>query len=81
MTTPADLAAAAAARPPNIIYILGDDHRHEQLGCAGNPIVQTPNIDALGREGVRFSHAFCTSPACTPSRACHYLGQWDAATG
>lgn len=66
---------------PNIIYILGDDHRVEQQGCMGHPIVQTPNIDALARDGVLFTHAFCTSPACTPSRACHYTGQWERRHG
>ncbi len=69
------------SKRPNIIYILGDDHRAEQLECRGNPVVQTPNIDQLAREGVLFSNAFCTSPACTPSRTCHYLGQWERKHG
>ena len=64
-----------------VSYILGDDHRGEQLGCAGHSVVATPNLDRLAREGVRFSHAFCTSPACTPSRTCHYLGQWERRHG
>jgi len=66
---------------PNIIYILGDDHRVEQQGCMDHPIVRTPNIDGLGSEGVLFTHAFCTSPACTPSRTCHYTGQWERRHG
>lgn len=66
---------------PNIIYILGDDHRAEQLGCRDHPILQTPNLDALAREGVQFNNAFCTSPACTPSRTCHYTGQWERRHG
>lgn len=66
---------------PNIIYILGDDHRAEQLGCVGHSVVETPNIDSLAREGVLFNNAFCTSPACTPSRTCHYLGQWERKHG
>lgn len=66
---------------PNIIYILGDDHRAEQLGAAGHPIVETPNLDQLARDGVVFDNAFCTSPACTPSRTCHYLGQWERRHG
>lgn len=68
-------------KKPNIIYILGDDHRAEILGCAGHPIVETPNIDRLAREGVYFKNAFCTSPVCTPSRCCHYLGQWERRHG
>lgn len=66
---------------PNIIYILDDDHRAELLGCGGHPILQTPNLDALAAEGVRFTNAFCTSPVSTPSRACHYLGQWERRHG
>lgn len=66
---------------PNIIYILGDDHRADYLGCMGHPIVRTPNLDTLAQEGVLFNNAFCTSPACTPSRACHYTGQWERKHG
>ena len=66
---------------PNIIYILGDDHRAEQLGCRNHPILQTPHLDALSRDGVLFTNAFCTSPACTPSRTCHYTGQWERKHG
>ncbi|MCJ8329089.1 MAG: sulfatase-like hydrolase/transferase [Lentisphaeria bacterium] len=66
---------------PNIIYILGDDHRADHLGCAGHPILKTPNLDQLAKDGVRFSHAFCTSPVCTPSRACHYTGLWERTHG
>jgi arylsulfatase A-like enzyme len=66
---------------PNIIYILGDDHRVEQLGCMGHPILRTPNLDALAADGVLFTDAFCTSPACTPSRTSHYTGQWERRHG
>jgi len=66
---------------PNMIYILGADHRAAQLGCCGHPILKTPHLDALAREGVRFSKAFCTSPLCTPSRVSHYLGQWERRHG
>ena len=66
---------------PNIIYILGDDHRADYLGCMGHPIVRTPNLDKLAQEGILFDHAYCTSPACTPSRTCHYTGQWERKHG
>jgi arylsulfatase A-like enzyme len=66
---------------PNIIYILGDDHRADYLGCAGHPVLKTPHLDELASEGVRFTRAFCTSPACTPSRASHYTGQWERKHG
>ncbi len=68
-------------KKPNIIYILDDDHRAELLGCAGHPILKTPNLDQLAQDGVRFSNAFCTSPVCTPSRCSHYLGQWERKHG
>ncbi|MFW5858286.1 MAG: sulfatase-like hydrolase/transferase, partial [Planctomycetota bacterium] len=66
---------------PNVIYILGDDHRGEFLGCNGFPVLRTPHLDRLAAEGVRFTNAFCTSPACTPSRTGHYLGQWERRHG
>ena len=59
---------------PNIIYILGDDQRGDLLGCMGHPVLRTPHLDALAADGTLFTEAFCTSPLCTPSRACHYLG-------
>lgn len=60
---------AATAAPPNIVVILVDDLRWDDLGCTGNPIVQTPNIDRVAREGVMFRDAFATTPLCSPSRA------------
>lgn len=66
---------------PNIIYILGDDHRADFLGGAGQEVLRTPNLDQMASEGVYFPNAYCTSPACTPSRACHYLGQWERRHG
>ena len=66
-----------ATKKPNIIYILGDDHRAEFLQSAGYPGLKTPGLDALAADGIRFDQAFCTSPVCTPSRCCHYLGQWE----
>ena len=66
---------------PNIIYILGDDHRADYTGTAGHPIIETPAFDQLAHDGVYFENAFCTSPLCMPSRACHYLGQWERKHG
>lgn len=58
-----------AAGPPNIIVILVDDLRWDDLGIAGHPFVETPAIDRMAREGVRFLNAFATTPLCSPSRA------------
>ncbi len=54
---------------PNIIVILVDDLRWDEISCAGHPFVRTPNIDRIAREGVRFRNAFCTTPLCSPARA------------
>lgn len=73
--------APAAARRPNIILMLGDDHRADALGCAGNPIVHTPELDRLAHEGVRFANHFCTTPICCTSRASIMLGQYASTHG
>lgn len=57
------------ASKPNVVFILTDDQRWDMLGCAGNPILKTPNVDALARDGVRFRNAFVTTAICAASRA------------
>jgi arylsulfatase A-like enzyme len=54
---------------PNILLLMTDQHRGDTLGCAGHPCVQTPNLDRLAREGVRFRCAYSSTPSCTPARA------------
>jgi N-sulfoglucosamine sulfohydrolase len=54
---------------PNIVMIVADDHGREAVGCYGNPVVSTPNIDRLAQGGVRFDNAFCTSASCGASRS------------
>ena len=51
-------------RKPNVLWIMTDQHRADFLGCMGHPVIQTPNLDRVGREGVVFENAFCQSPAC-----------------
>ncbi len=53
----------------NVLFIITDAQRGDHLGCAGNPIVKTPNIDRLASEGIRFTNHFCTNPICMPNRA------------
>ena len=72
---PAALAVAAPARP-NILFLFADDQRYDTLGCAGHPIVQTPTIDRLAAQGVRFENAFVTTPVCWVSRSTVLTGQW-----
>ena len=57
-----------AASDINIIYILTDDQRFDELGFM-NPVIDTPNIDKLAQEGVHFKNAFVTTALCSPSRA------------
>ncbi|MEM9080299.1 MAG: sulfatase-like hydrolase/transferase [Verrucomicrobiota bacterium] len=73
-------ASAEQARP-NIIFILTDDHNQQDLGCYGNPIVQTPHIDQMANEGVLFENASITSAICTPSRITYLLGQYERKHG
>ena len=54
---------------PNIVWILTDEWRHDAAGYAGNPVVSTPNLDALAARGTAFRNAYCESPVCQPSRA------------
>ena len=72
---------AKAPKRPNIIFLLTDDHRADALGCAGNTIIQTPNIDDLAANGVRFTNAFVTTSICACSRASIFTGQWTARHG
>jgi arylsulfatase A-like enzyme len=71
-------AGQAAAEPlrPNIVFILMDDHRFDDLGCTGHSFVKTPHIDRIAREGVKFNNAFVTTPLCSPSRASYLTGQY-----
>jgi arylsulfatase A-like enzyme len=65
-----------AGKRPNILLMLGDDHRSDALGCRGNRIIQTPQLDLLAREGVLFENHFCTTPICCASRASIMLSQY-----
>src|SRR5438552_448398 len=58
----------AAARP-NVLFIISDQFHHASYGAAGDPVVKTPNLDRLAHEGVRFEHAVCATPFCSPTRA------------
>lgn len=61
---------------PNIIFLLTDDHRADALGYAGNPIIQTPQLDQLAREGIYFKNAYVTTSICAVSRASYLSGQY-----
>ena len=63
-------------RPPNIVFLMTDNHRWDLLGCAGNQIIQTPHIDRLAERGVRFSNSFCTTSICAATRASILTGEF-----
>jgi uncharacterized sulfatase len=65
---------------PNIVFILADDLGWNGLGCQGNKAVDTPNIDRLAAQGMRFTRAYA-EPQCSPTRAAFLSGQWGARTG
>jgi N-acetylglucosamine-6-sulfatase len=61
---------------PNIVFILIDDLRWDELGIAGHPFLKTPHIDRIASEGALFRNAFMTTPLCSPSRASFLTGQY-----
>ena len=63
---------------PNILWICTDQQRYDTIGALNNPHVHTPNIDRLVTQGVAFTHAFCQSPICTPSRASFLTGMYPS---
>ena len=80
-------ATPAPNAKPNFLVIISDEHRPDAMGCAGHSFVRTPNLDALAHRGTRFTHAYCSSPMCVPTRAALSTGRhvhrdrfWDSAT-
>lgn len=65
----ASAAHAADAPRPNIIVLLCDDLGYGDLSCFANPVIRTPNLDQLARDGTKFTHCYSASPVCSPSRA------------
>jgi len=66
--------------PPNILVFIADDASPD-MGCYGNPIVKTPSIDSLAKNGLRFANAFLTSSQCSPSRTSMMTGQFSHTIG
>lgn len=76
-TAPAFLSRNALGQKgerPNVVFLLGDDHRWDALGCMGNRIIQTPFLDRLAERGTRFNNAFVTTSICVTSRASFFTG-------
>ena len=64
-----------SARVPNIVFILADDLGYGDLGCYGQKLIQTPHIDRLASEGMRFTQAYAGATVCAPSRCCLMTGK------
>lgn len=68
----------SAPTKPNIIFIMADDLGWGELGCYGNTFNETPNLDKLAADGIRFTHAYAAAPLCSPTRASLMTGQVPA---
>lgn len=68
-------------KQPNIIFYFSDQQRWDTLGCYGQPLNVTPNLDRLAKEGVRFENAFTCQPVCGPARACLQSGRYATQVG
>ena len=74
-------SCSAKGKKPNVVFLLTDDQRYDALGCAGNPIIRTPNMDWLAQNGIRFENAFVTTPICAASRASIFTGLYERRHG
>ena len=72
---------SAVGRKPNIVFILADDLGWAELGCYGNTFNETPNLDKLAKQGMRFTDAYAAAPVCSPYRAALMTGQYPARVG
>ena len=67
--------SATKTKKPNVILIMADDLGYAELGCYGQKIIKTPNIDSIAKEGIRFTQFYCGSPVCAPSRSVLLTGK------
>jgi N-sulfoglucosamine sulfohydrolase len=65
---------------PNIVWILSEDISTD-LACYGTPVIKTPHLDRMAREGIRYTHAFTTAPVCSPSRSALITGMYQTTIG
>lgn len=84
IAAPAPFAQTARnkqAKPPNIIFIMSDDHAAQAISAYGSKLIKTPNIDRMADEGMRFENCFVTNSICTPSRAAILTGKYSHLNG
>ena len=75
------MTAQRAAARPNVLFVLMDDMRWDHMGCAGHPVIRTPALDRIAREGTRFTNAFVSLSLCSPSRASFLTGLYAQVHG
>ena len=78
---PSAVRADKPADHPNIVILFVDQLRWSEVGCYGNPVIRTPNLDHLASEGVRFTHAFTNFPSCSPARSTILSGRQARSNG
>ncbi|HRX82499.1 MAG TPA: sulfatase-like hydrolase/transferase, partial [Pirellulaceae bacterium] len=66
---------------PNILFVFSDDHGYQALSCYGSKVNQTPNLDRIAKEGMRFDRCFVTNSICGPSRAVILTGKYSHLNG
>src|SRR5438552_4183273 len=74
-------AKAAVPKRPNVVFIFSDDHAYQAVGAYGSKVNQTPNIDRLAKEGVRFDRTLVPNSICGPSRATILTGKYSHRNG
>ena len=72
--------AALKEKQPNVVFVITDDQGYGDLGCTGNPVIQTPNLDRLANESVWLTD-YHVAPTCSPTRAALMSGHWTNRTG
>ncbi|MBN2030018.1 sulfatase [bacterium] len=71
----------AAAKQPNILFIMSDDHAEQAISCYGSQLIETSHIDRIAHEGIRFENSFVTNSICAPSRAVLLTGKYSHMNG
>lgn len=74
-------SSSASAGQPNIVFIFSDDHAYQAISAYGSRLGETPNIDRIAQEGMRFDRCYVTNSICGPSRACILTGKYSHKNG
>jgi arylsulfatase len=73
--------SVSLAEKPNVVFFIADDVSQDDFGCYGHPVIQTPNVDALAKKGMRFDNAYLTTSSCSPTRCSIITGRYPHNTG